>query len=79
MNNRNVAEIFAERLKELREEHNVRLKTLASAIGVSDIAISRWENLKRIPNIESLSLIADYFNVSIDYLLYRTENPKLNK
>ncbi len=68
-----IAEIFAERLKELREDKNVSLKTLASAIGVSDIAISRWENLKRIPNIESLAAIADYFSVSTDYLLGKTD------
>ena len=64
-----VIEIFAERLKELREDNKVSLKTLANAIGVTDIAISRWENLKRVPNIEVLSAIADYFNVTTDFLL----------
>ena len=44
MNNKNVAKIFAERLKELREDNKVSLKKLGDAIGVSDIAISRWEN-----------------------------------
>ncbi|MBQ5929696.1 MAG: helix-turn-helix transcriptional regulator, partial [Clostridia bacterium] len=37
-------DIFAERLKELRLEKNLSLKELAKEIGVSDIAISRWEN-----------------------------------
>lgn len=69
MNNKNVAKIFAERLKELREDNKVSLKKLGDAIGVSDIAISRWENQKRIPNIEMLSLIAEYFSVSPGYLL----------
>lgn len=61
--------VFAERLKELRLENNLTLKELASLIGVSDIAISRWENRLRIPNIESLIAIAKFFKVSTDYLL----------
>ena len=60
---------FAERLKELREEYNLSLKQLANEIGVSDIAISRWENKLRIPNIEYLISLAKYFKVSTDYLL----------
>ena len=62
-------EIFAERLKELRQERGVSLETIAKAIGVSVIAVSRWENKKRIPNIESLVAIAKYFGVSTDYLV----------
>ena len=61
--------IFAERLKELRKEKGVSLKLLASEIGVSDIAISRWENEQRVPNIESLVALAKYFGVSCDYLV----------
>ena len=61
--------IFAERLKELRLEKNLSLKELAKEIGVSDIAISRWENELRIPNIESLVELAKFFGVSSDYLL----------
>ena len=69
MKTKRVAEIFAERLKELREDNKVSLKKLGNAIGVSDIAISRWENLKRIPNIEVLAAIAEYFSVTPNYLL----------
>ena len=69
MKTKNVAEIFAERLRELREDNKVSLKKLGDAIGVSDIAISRWENLKRVPNIEMLVLIAEYFSVTPNYLL----------
>lgn len=61
--------MFAERLKELRKEKGVSLKLLASEIGVSDIAISRWENKQRVPNIESLVALAKYFGVSCDYLV----------
>ena len=60
---------FSTRLKDLREENNLTLKQLANEIGVSDIAISRWENNKRTPNIDSLLALCKYFKVSADYLL----------
>lgn len=60
---------FSVRLKDLREENNLTLKQLADAIGVSDIAISRWENNKRTPNIDSLLALCKYFKVSADFLL----------
>lgn len=63
-----VKKIFAERLKELREEKAISLKELSKAIGVSDVALCRWENGKRVPTIESLVKIATYFGVSTDYL-----------
>jgi len=64
-----VNEIFAERLIDLRKEHNLSLKELARQIGVSDVAIGRWEKKLQIPNIVMLDLIAKYFNVSPNYLL----------
>ena len=62
-------EIFAKRLKELREENKLSLKELAKKINVSDVAISRWENMQRIPTIETLYNIAKYFGVTSDYLI----------
>ena len=64
-----VNEIFADRLKDLRKEQNLSLKQLAKFIGVSDVAIGRWEKKLQIPNIVILDLIAKYFNVSPNYLL----------
>lgn len=60
---------FPQRLKELREEKGLTIKMLAKDLGVSDIAIGRWEKGLRTPNIDSLILVANYFNVSADYLL----------
>ena len=60
---------FPQRLKELREEKGLSIKTLAKELGVSDIAIGRWEKGLRTPNIDTLILVANYFNVSADYLL----------
>ena len=61
--------IFCERLKELRLEKKLTISQLAKEIGVSDAAISRWENNERIPNIDNLFAIANFFHVSSDFLI----------
>ena len=62
-------EKFSKRLKELRQNKKLTILELAKKINVSDAAISRWENQLRIPNIVDLKKIAEFFNVSADYLL----------
>ncbi len=64
---------FAERLKEIRLEKNVTRKSLALTLEVSERLISYWENDERECSFEMLIKIADFFDVSIDYLLGRTE------
>ena len=59
---------FAVRLKELRADANLSTTQLGAAIGVTSMTISRWERMKRIPNIENLIALAKYFKVSTDYL-----------
>ena len=61
-------DIFAERLKELRQEKDISQETLAKELGVGNGTISLWENGKREPKLSNLILIAEYFGVSIDYL-----------
>lgn len=61
--------IVAERIKELRQDEKLSLIDLGKIIGVSAIAISRWENQKRIPTIDNLFKLAQYFKVSVDYLV----------
>ena len=58
-------------LKELRSHKNITQSDLASALGVSLGAVGNWESNKRMPDYETLKKLADYFNVSIDYLLGR--------
>ena len=60
---------FAERLKELRQENGLSLLGLSKEVGISDVALGRWENNLRTPNIESLIILAKYFKVTSDYLL----------
>ena len=64
-----VMDVFADRLQEQRKYNNISIIELANAIGVSDNAIRRWEKKLRIPNIETLVLIANYFGVTPNYLV----------
>lgn len=61
--------MIAEKIKSLRLEHNLTQEELAKEIFVTRNAISKWENNKGIPNLDSLKLLANYFNVSLDYLI----------
>ena len=47
--------------------------------GVEQALLSKYENEQRIPPTETLIVLADYYEVSIDYILKRTEKPKMNK
>ena len=66
------------RLKELRKARHITQLKLAIDLNLTQNTISRYENGEREPGIAELLLIADYFNVSLDYLLERTNNPKMN-
>ena len=67
------------RLKELREEKNISQIKLAVDLGLNQNSISRYENGERQADYDTLIKFADYFNVSLDYILGRTENRKMNK
>lgn len=67
------------RLKELRKAKGISQLKLAMELNTNQNTISRYETGEREPGICELIKIADFFNISIDYLLERTENPKLNK
>lgn len=67
------------RLKELRKKKGLSQLRLATDLNTTQNTISRYETGEREPGIDELITIADYFNVSVDYLIGRTENPKINK
>ena len=67
------------RLKELRKKNNISQLKLSMDLTLNQNCISRYENGEREADYKTLIAIADYFNVSIDYLLERTDNPKLNR
>jgi len=63
---------FGERFKQLRAEKNLTQTELAEKFYTKNSSISRYENDIQIPEIDTLRKFADFFNVSIDYLLGRT-------
>lgn len=65
------------RIKYLRERNNISQKDFANKIGVSNTVLSRYESGDRKPDYDTLQLIADFFEVSTDYLLGRTDTPAL--
>lgn len=72
-------QIFGQRLRELREERGISQRELAEIIGISKGAVYYYESDGRAPDIVTLEKLCDYFGVSADYLLGRTNarTPKL--
>ncbi len=66
------------RLKALREKRGISQLKLAMDLDMNQNSISRYETGAREADYKSLIKFADYFDVSIDYLLERTDNPKTN-
>lgn len=64
------------RLKELRIKRRMTQQRLAIELNMSQNTISRYETGEREADYAALIRIADYFHVSIDYLLEQTDNPK---
>ncbi|MBR3778314.1 MAG: helix-turn-helix transcriptional regulator [Clostridia bacterium] len=67
------------RLKELRKARGISQLKLAMDLSTNQNTISRYETGEREPGITELIALADYFGVSVDYLLERTDNPLMNQ
>lgn len=63
--------MFGDRLKALRELHEMTQKQVADVVKTTDAAVGMWENNKRTPDLKTLWKLADLFGVSIDYLVGR--------
>ena len=71
--------MYFQRLKDLREDKDMKQVQIAELLGIQQTVYSRYERgFQNIP-IEHLIFLADYYNVSTDFILGRTENPKINK
>ena len=64
---------LGDRLKKIRKDKNLRQIDLANSLGLAQTTIANYEQGTRFPNEKTLSQIADFFNVSLDYLLGRTD------
>ena len=65
--------LVVERLRELMKEEGLNQVKLAEKVGVKQNTISNWLSGKKEPSITSLWLLADYFNVDIDYIVGRKD------
>ena len=70
----NILSAFSEKLHELMIENNLNTVGLQKATGCTNSNISKWLNCKKSPKIESLIILADFFDCSIDYLCGRSDN-----
>lgn len=70
---------FPARLRKLRERQRRKQYVVSELCGFNRSSIRRYERGEMEPTAKALEAIADYFDVSVDYLLGRTENPTVNK
>ena len=70
---------FPSRLKALRKEFGLKQHEVATDFGLSDGGYQCYEQGKAYPDVPRLYQLAEYFNVSIDYLLGRTDKREVNR
>lgn len=66
-------ETFPKRLQRLREQRGVSRRVLSELCGLNDKMVTRYEHGQRKPNPDALCALADYFGVTVDYLLCRED------
>jgi len=69
---------FGERLREIRTSNKITQKQLSIALKLSERGIQSYELNEKKPGLDALLTLADYFNVSLDYLTGRSDNPKMS-
>jgi transcriptional regulator with XRE-family HTH domain len=68
-----------ERLRQLRTKKGYTQVRVQMETGIEQALLSKYEHGERIPPTETLVKLADFYHVSVDYLLCRTDNPEINK
>lgn len=71
--------MFTDRFVEILQSTGISAYRVAKDLDISQGTMNQYKNGKTLPNLENVLKIADYLNVSVDYLLGRTDNPKVNK
>lgn len=64
------------RIKELCEKHGITVSILENRLEIPNNTIYQWKNRK--PGTDRLEMVADYFNISLDYLLGRTDDEEIH-
>lgn len=67
--------MFWQRFYDLCLQNNTKPNPVAKELGISTGIVSKWKNENTLPNGENLIKISNYFDVSVDYLLGRTDDP----
>lgn len=70
---------LSDRLQELQKQSGILKKDIAQAVGLSIMGYYRYERGEREPSMSTLIALADYFDVSLDYLVGRSDEPKWRK
>lgn len=70
--------VFCERVRKLIDERKITVNRMRTDLGLGVGTFATWEKRGTIPNGETLDKIADYFNVSVDYLLGKEKKPSEN-
>nr|WP_316615058.1 helix-turn-helix transcriptional regulator [uncultured Ruminococcus sp.] len=68
-----------QRIRNLREDHDITQTKIAGILGMSQTGYSKYETGENDIPTAILIKLADYYDVSVDYILERTNNPKINK
>lgn len=71
-------EVFIDRLISLRKRDQLSLQSLGAAIGATKGTIGNLEHGNKRPSLDMVLALADYFNVSLDYLVGRSDDPALH-
>ena len=74
-----IGDVMLNNLRKLRESKGLTQIALQMATGIEQSLLSKFENGERIPPTETLINLADFYGVSMDYIMCRTDNPKANK
>lgn len=67
--------LFSERLKNLRVQKNLTMVDIADTLEINKTSVFTWESTKTIPSTEKLIALADLLEVSLDYLVGRSDDP----
>lgn len=68
---------MVELIRMLASKRDTTLKAVERELGLGNGTIARWDN--NSPSVDKLEKLADYFGISVDYLLGRTDKPEVNK
>lgn len=67
------------RIKDLREDHDLTQKQISKILNCSQVCCSRYEKGQRDIPLKALCKLSEFYNVSVDYILGLTDNPKMNR